>query len=83
MAWVNNLSFDSSLLFSWIYFINSLTGAVMGQIKNMLLHQLETDAMFAENYWLQQEQIEPQPLADEAENTPLMNGYQSFDELPF
>ena len=55
----------------------------MGQIKNMLLYQLETDAVFAENYWLQQEQIEPQPLADEAENTHLMNGYESFDELPF
>ncbi len=57
----------------------------MGQIKNMLLHQLETDAAFADRYWLQQEQIEPQPLADNAESwyLPTINGNESFDDLPF
>ncbi len=56
---------------------------VMGQIKSLLLEQLETDLVFADRYWLMQEQfIEPPILADEAENTlPIMNSYESFNEL--
>ena len=58
----------------------------MGQIKSLLLQQLETDLVLAENYWLQQEQsIEPPALADEAESWHLttISGNKSFDDLPF
>ncbi len=58
----------------------------MGQIKNLLLEQLETDQVFADHYWLMQEQaIEPPTLANQAENWYLttINSNESFDELPF
>jgi len=58
----------------------------VGQIKSLLLEQLETDQVFADHYWLMQEQsIEPPTLADEAEDWYLTttHGNESFDQLPF